>query len=155
MELFRMRREWYGSSMMSAAQLMRMLGAVIALIAVQVVPLPAQAHAGRVHGMHAHHASPHHHAAAVDADHDRATSAAQAAELRSTDQLPAGNSDTAHGCANGCCGSGMSCCGGTALIVAADQPLPTTRSSSLGLERSAAAGGIDPDALRKPPRSLA
>lgn len=143
--------------MMSAAQLLRMIGAVIVLIAVQIAPLPAQAHAGHGHHMHthmhAHHAaSVHHHAVMGETDQERHGS--QPTELRSADQQPAGESGLANGCVNGCCGSGVSCCGGTALVAATDQLLPSFRSYSFGLERSAATDGIDPDALRKPPRTL-
>jgi hypothetical protein len=143
--------------MMLAAKLMRMMTAAIALIAVQFMALPAQAHVGHGH-MHGHglHAHAHHHAAAVyqqagPADADRA---AQPAELRSADQQPMGASDTGNGCVGGCCGSGVSCCGGTVLAPVADQTPPSVRSSSIQLERDAITAGIDPDALRKPPRSL-
>jgi hypothetical protein len=138
--------------MVLAAQLMRMMAAAIVVIAVQFLSLPAQAHSGHVH---AHHGmAAHSHTAVTDDGQAQHVHAAQPAELRSADQELPNAAAVGSNCTTGCCGFGVSCCGGTALAVVLDQHPPSARSSSIGLERDAATRGIDPDALRKPPRSL-
>ena len=58
------------------------------------------------------------------------------------------------GCTGGCCGNGIGCCG--AAIAAACSSLPDFRDPQAPIPLvSHSSSGIDPDALRRPPRTLA
>jgi hypothetical protein len=58
------------------------------------------------------------------------------------------------GCTGGCCGNGIGCCG--AAIAAACSSLPDFRDPQAPIPLvSYSSSGIDPDALRRPPRTLA
>jgi hypothetical protein len=59
------------------------------------------------------------------------------------------------GCVNGCCGAGMGCCGGAALVTSPQCLRPAIHSHRLDFAGAVLASGIEPANLRKPPRPLA
>lgn len=163
--------------------LMRIVGAAFALIALQFAALPALAHAGHAHHMQgaahqgvSHHGMSHHsvhgqshgivhaHHAAVRGDipaNDTAATGtsgisvhADGQKLTAASQDGGATSDRCGGdCSVCCCGSGMGC--GAAAVLSSAGPLSLPeRSHDLGCEQAALGRGIDPDALRKPPRRL-
>lgn len=137
---------------------LRVLAVAVALIAAPWLVPAAQAHnamAGHVHVGHLH-ITPSHAAAAPAVDQASAPAAERNAlhELRiASSESPADPIDTG-GCAVGCCGPGVSC-GGSALVLAASAEMPPPLRALLpGFEQAATGAGVDPEALRKPPRSL-
>lgn len=133
-------------------QLATLLWAAAILIAAQFLPSVAQAHAGH------DHASPSVVAALSDHVADPAKSAeaeraAEPAELASVDSsiIPAAPSN---GCNGSCCGTGNACCGAVLLFSSAALPDVGVGQQPVGTASSAPLG-IDPDALRKPPKSFA
>ena len=147
--------------MMNVMVLKRQLAALIwaatVLIAAQFLPSVAHAHAGHDHASHSVAAA--HGVAAPLSDHvvDSAESAkAERAltELASVDSrtIPGAPSS---GCNGSCCGTGNACCGGAILLFSsATLPDVGVGQQPVGTA-STAPPGIDPDALRKPPKSFA
>lgn len=155
--------------------------AVVLIAAPWLVPaarahnaMPGHGHVGHVHVGHVHvasshvassyvasshiaadHVAPIHVAAAQSADEAGAPAAAGQAvhELRvASGESPADPIDTG-GCAVGCCGPGVSCCGAALAILApAGGMPPPLRALMLGFAQPATGAGVDPEALRKPPR---
>ena len=133
-------------------QLATLLWAAAVLIAAQFLASIAHAHAGH------DHVSPDVTAALSDhvadsAKSDEVKRAAVPAELASADSttipaIPSG------GCNGSCCGTGSACC--CAILVLSSAALPDVRvgQQPVGTAMSAPPG-IDPDALRKPPKSFA
>jgi hypothetical protein len=139
-----------------------MIWIAILVVASQMIAGRALAHAG-----HAHHP-----AGVVVAQHASIEVPASAAEqaAREPEHFPAAGPvavpvDSAAsrmdaagagcgGCAASCCGAGAGCCG-------AVLPAPSPASADLRTARRLACpaldrrGGVDPDALRKPPKLLA
>lgn len=140
---------------------LQVLAVAVALIAAPWLLPAAQAHnamAGHVHVGHVHVAPSHADAAPdVAADETSAPAAERGAvhELRvASGESPADPIDTG-GCAVGCCGPGVSCCGSALAIIAPPGGMPPPlRALMLGFASPAAVAGVDPEALRKPPRSL-
>jgi hypothetical protein len=133
-------------------QLATLLWAAAVLIAAQFLPSVAQAHAGH------DHASPSVVAALSDHVADPAKSAeakraAAPAELASVDfsTIPAAPSSDCNG---SCCGTGNACCGAILLFSSVSLPDVGAGQQPVGTA-SSAPPGIDPDALRKPPKSFA
>ncbi|MBR1249669.1 hypothetical protein JQ609_22405 [Bradyrhizobium sp. AUGA SZCCT0169] len=60
----------------------------------------------------------------------------------------------ADGCVDGCCGAGMGCCGGAALVAASQCLPPAVHSHRLDVTGAVLASGIEPASLRKPPRAF-
>jgi hypothetical protein len=86
----------------------------------------------------------------------RQAAAAEKAELTLTSSPRADNPAPAQtgGCTGGCCGNGIGCCG--AAIAAVCSSLPDFRDPQAPIPLvSHSSSGIDPDALRRPPRTLA
>jgi hypothetical protein len=140
---------------------LQVLAVAVALIAAPWLLPAAQAHgamAGHVHVGHVH-VAPGHAATAPAAPEASAPVAAAgqvaAHELRiATSESPADPIDTG-GCAVGCCGPGVSCCGAALAILAPSGGMPPPlRALMLGFALPSAVAGVDPEALRKPPRSL-
>lgn len=133
-------------------QLLTLLWAAAVLIAAQFLPSVAQAHAGHDHASHSV-------AVAVPdrlVDADKSAEAERAAaptELASVDSgtIPAAPSS---GCNGSCCGTGNACCGAILLFSSAALPDVGAGRQPVGTA-SSAPPGIDPDALRKPPKSFA
>jgi hypothetical protein len=133
-------------------QLATLLWAATVLAAAQFLPSIAQAHAGHDHASHSV-------AVALPdrpADTDKSAEAEQAAapaELASVDSnaTPAAPSG---GCNGSCCGTGNACCGAILLFSPAALPDVGVGRQPVGTA-SSAPPGIDPDALRKPPKSFA
>ena len=157
-------------SMMNAnPKLWQFICAVIVLIAVQFAPALARAHADQAHRLQGHvhvhhHAVPHgvhapvaHHLtkAAFTKDVFAETTASIAHELILTAGRPPGAAPIdADGCVDGCCGAGMGCCGGAALVAASQCLPPAVHSHRLDVTGAVLASGIEPASLRKPPRAL-
>ncbi len=133
-------------------QLSTLLRAAAVLIAAQFLSSVAQAHAGH------DYASPSVVAALSDhvADPAKSAEAKRAAaptELASVDSstIPAAPSS---GCNGSCCGTGNACCGAILLFSSVCLPDVGAGQQPVGTANSAPPG-IDPDALRKPPKSFA
>jgi hypothetical protein len=143
--------------------------AAIALIAVQFAPAMARAHTDQAHRhVHVHNAAFH---GTIAADAPAAHSSAEVAfakaaiaqriasvphQLMLTEGQTRGSTPIdSDGCVNGCCGTGMGCCGAAALAAAAQCLHPAVHSHRLDFIGAVLASGIEPASLRKPPRPLA
>jgi hypothetical protein len=123
-------------------------------------PAPAQAHVGRDHAVATH--TPHAETIASTSRHAENISAAVVSQIvtmaapeafTGAAKAPA---DEGNGtCPGGCCNGLGCCCGVGALWTAppAEFPDATFHSAVFSFAPSSAAG-IDPDALRRPPRTL-
>jgi hypothetical protein len=127
--------------------------AAIVLIAVQLAPSVALAHAGHSHDKGVVAAveppTPLDQAGSVQSGipHDQ--------ELRNADHVASGRIDAAGTCAGACCGNGMACCGAVLVTDQLGSPLPSLRSVRAMAPNAPDASGIEPQAPPKPPRSVA
>ena len=161
-------------SLMNAnPKLWQFICAVIVLIAVQFAPALSRAHTDQAHRLKAHvhvhhHAAPHgmiaadapmaRHFAKVSFTEATFTEASGSVphELFLTAGRPSGAAPVdSDGCVNGCCGAGMGCCGGAALVAGSQCLRPAIHSHRLDFAGAVLASGIEPANLRKPPRPLA
>ena len=143
--------------------------AAIVMIAVQFAPALARAHTDQAHRhVHVHNAAFH---GAIAADAPVAHSSAETAfaktafaesiaavphqRLLAVAQTPGAAPVDSDGCVNGCCGTGMGCCGAAALAAATQCLHPAVHSHRLDFIGAVLASGIEPASLRKPPRPLA
>jgi len=149
--------------MVTNMMLTRLLSAlsfvVTVLVTAQFLPNVAQAHGGHDHTLsRVALAAPDHDTGGVDRigapNSAKTKRAAEHTEIASAlfDTDPAAPSGSCNG---SCCGIGASCCGAAFLF------LPAAALPEIGIARqpvipaSSAPPGIDPDALCKPPKSLA
>ena len=137
------------------------LAAIVVLSAAWLMPSLASAHAG-----HSHHGAteatvaPSAKSATKPADTSPTTTpaarteSARAATMTSIDSVAIGGGD--NGCATHCCGAatGMTCCGAALTPEIAIGPA-LAGSQILLFERAKALLGQPPEALPKPPKSLA
>lgn len=147
----------------------QLICAAIVLIAVQFAPASARAHADQAHRhVHVHHTGLH---GMMVADAPMAHSVAKVAlagaaiaktiasiphkALLTAGQAPGSAPIDSDGCVNGCCGAGMGCCGGAALISSTHCLHPAVHSHRLDFVGAVLASGIEPASLRKPPRPIA
>jgi hypothetical protein len=166
-------------SLMNAnPKLWQFICAVIVLIAVQFAPALSRAHTDQAHRLKAHvhvhhHAAPHGMIAAdgpmarhfakvsfTEASFSEASFAEANGSVPYKLFLTAGRPSGAapvdsDGCVNGCCGAGMGCCGGAALVTGSQCLGPAIHSHRLDFAGAVLASGIEPANLRKPPRPLA
>lgn len=146
------------SPMLHRCRLAAMICAAIFVIAAQFFAGSALAHAGS-HG----HSTGAHSSAVQLSDHASTStfSTVQIAGLGQVDlslSTPEGGDmpvvPQSRGCSGACCGNGIGCCG--AVLAAASNPAPNDRPQqetvSLASDRHS---GIDPEALARPPRTLA
>lgn len=141
-------------------QLTALIWAAIFMIAAQFVASSASAHSGHSHD----HSMPSHSSSVTPLPHDsdaineaqliRSEKAEPSVSTSERVKLPAPSSKSG-GCTGGCCGNGISCCGG-AVLTSCSNCLPDFRTQteivSLAFEYRS---GIDPEPLRRPPRTLA
>jgi len=133
-----------------------LIWAAIFVIAAQFVAGSAFAHAGHSRGHVGPSQSSMVHATHKGTSISKMQAAAQEAELSLTSSPRADEPAPTQtgGCTGGCCGNGIGCCG--AAIAAAGSSLPDFRVQQapilLAFDSSS---GIDPEALRRPPRTLA
>jgi hypothetical protein len=139
-------------------RLAALIWAAIFSIAAQFVAGSASAHSGQSHD----HTADSHFSSAAPLPHDgNATEQEQLIRSEKTELsastpegavLPA--SPGSGGCIGGCCGNGIACCG--AVLASCSNCLPDFRTQteivSLAFEYRS---GIDPEPLRRPPRTLA
>lgn len=153
-----------------SGQLLRFLSIATVWVAVLFVPAIAEAHAGHAHGIqHQAHHSVSIHAAAVQAiaaenfavsEVSRNASLAVASRdaqfigqiFTESKNLLKSASDS-HGCVKGCCSDCMICC---SVVFTSGSPdlTPVMRSIRVRLVNLLRVRGIEPDALRKPPRNF-
>ena len=136
--------------MMLRQKVAGLIWAAILVVAVQLVPSLAFAHAG-----HEHHApdvtAP---ASSVQSPTDHATDAIAApAEMKAAPDLGSATAPSG-ACVGGCCGTGMGCCG--SVLIVSEQAFPPLDAgahlvASVFFERP----GIAPGGLKRPPRILA
>jgi hypothetical protein len=134
-------------------QLTALIWAAAVLVAAQFLPGVAQAHSGHDHASHSV-AVASSELSAEPAKPAEATRAAAVTELASADSdaMPAAPSG---GCNGSCCGTGAGCCG-AALLFSPSAALPKVGVARQPIgSASPIPPGIDPDALRKPPKSFA
>jgi hypothetical protein len=147
------------SPMPHRRRLAAMIWAAIFVIAAQFFASSALAHAGHSHG-HSTAAN----SSAVQLSHHASTSAFSTVQLAGLGRADLSMSapegpdmpvvPQSRGCTGGCCGNGLGCCG--AVLAVAPSPIPDkgpqreTVSHALDGE-----SGIDPEGLRRPPRTLA
>ena len=156
--------------MNSTGTLLRIVGAAILLIAVQLAPVAAEAHAGHGHGPAGHHLQGHAHPglshqgpdAAIAVGHSIAAGETAPAPLVTPAQPAAGDAgvfvqnapdappSVSDACVMGCCGY-TGCCGAALAVVSPSLP-PQACSLRVGFARAISAPGVDPRGLRKPPR---
>lgn len=135
-------------------QLASLIWTAVVVIAVQFVVGSALAHTGHLHDHSMHSPAPH---AVHQEQLSSETPFTEASEVRSLPYsehagLPA--SSQSGGCTGGCCGNGIGCCG--AVIAVSLNSLPSLRTQDARIPDALARGsGIDPDALIRPPRTLA
>jgi hypothetical protein len=153
--------------MTSTGTLLRIFGTAVVLIAIQFAPVAARAHAGHGHGpdghqLQAHHVHVHGTAAAtahaIASEHalaaDRAAPTEPAAQAAAAAQnIPGPSPSGSDACVKGCCGY-TGCCGAALVAVSPSLP-PKACPLRIGFARPASVRGVDPQGLRKPPRSLA
>jgi hypothetical protein len=143
--------------MMLTRLLSALICAATVLVTAQFLPNVAQAHGGHDHANSVAFTSPDHVTNSGLHGDDAAGSAktkraAEHTEVAPSDTIPATPSGT---CTGSCCGNGVACCGAAFLFP------PAVTLPDIGIARqpviTASLGptGIDPDALRKPPKSLA
>ena len=128
------------------------------IVAAQFLPSIAQAHAGHDHASYSVVAA----TGGATASSDQAIDSTELAEKKrevtpteftsvDSNTIPAGSSG---GCNGSCCGTGSACCG--AILQFLSVSLPDVRAGRQPVgSGSSAPPGINPDALRKPPKSLA
>ena len=130
----------------------RLLAAAMVLIAVCLMPSFAWAHGS--HGHPSVHAAAHQdHGAPKSAAPADWTVASQTVAIL-TALAPARSSESDFGCLMGCCGAGSTCCSGVMPVTATSSPPIRPQLRSILPRDLVAADGIDPDALRKPPRTF-
>ena len=129
--------------------------AVTVLVTAQLLPNAAQAHGGHDHAVavtspdHVTNTGLH----GVDATGSAKTQrAAEHTEVAPSDTIPATPSGA---CTGSCCGNGVACCGAAFLFPPAVALPDIDIGRQPAITASSAPSGIDPDALRKPPKSLA
>jgi hypothetical protein len=130
--------------------------AAVLAAAMLFAPTAAQAHAGVHHG---HHNQAHHAAAVAHEAVAPATATAEAVSSVRDQHVVASahtsdSADQTGKCTDGCCGSGLGCCGAAALASPASLPEIAHRGVPFSF-RLVVRTGIDPDGLKRPPRSLA
>jgi hypothetical protein len=128
-----------------------LIWAALLVLAIQLVPNAAFAHAGHDHsGVAPTSSSSIAHPQTSDAAQQPATEL----ELTAVDEQGEQGSTSSSGCIGGCCGSGMSCCG--AVLAFSTGGLPDDNGpADIVAPVSDRRAGIDPDALGRPPKSLA
>lgn len=133
-----------------------LIWAAIFVIAAQFVASSAFAHAGHSRDHLGVSQSSTIHAGHKGKSISKLQAAAEEAELsltwsqRADEPAPTQTS----GCTGGCCGNGIGCCG--AAMAAVSNSLPDFRVQQAPiLLNSHSNSGIDPEALRRPPRTLA
>jgi hypothetical protein len=134
-----------------------LIWAAIFLIAAQFVAGSAFAHSGHSHD----HLADSQSSAASAAHQGQAAPKLQVVEEENADlsvtSLEHGDppaSTRAGGCTGGCCGNGIGCCG--AVIAASFNSLPNFRAQQASIPlANHCSSGIDPEALRRPPRTIA
>ncbi|GJE25871.1 hypothetical protein [Methylobacterium organophilum] len=138
--------------------LARLLAAVIVMIAACLGVSAAQAHDGHVHQGHAHHppvpavASAPLAGSTLAAQETVTRAAPRFAEAALRDGREAGDDQP---CGGQCCSRGMTCCHSAltpGLLVTGPAPTPSAPVAAL---QQAQPPGLPPEALPKPPRSLA
>ena len=135
-------------------QLAAVIWAAIIIIAAQLLPSDAQAHAGHDHGPPA--------AAITSSDHivDQASSIdavnyPELTEIAFADKNSGAGSSGTRRCTGTCCGTGATCCG-TALLFGVSATLPDPGHARQSVSPAASVPpGTDAEALRKPPKSFA
>jgi hypothetical protein len=133
-----------------------LIWAAVLVIAAQFVAGSAWAHSG--HSLHhsaaAHSAGqlPHNGETASKAQHTASNTAEVSVSTVDRGEPPA--SPQSGGCTGGCCGHGVGCCG--AVLAASSSSLSNFPAPlqivSIGFEHGS---GLDPEALARPPRTLA
>jgi len=130
--------------------------AVFVIAAAQFAAGPAWAHSGHSHD---HSATAH---SAAQFSHDSKTVAKAQHTASETVDVSVSTKDRGErpaqpqsgGCTGGCCGYGVGCC--AAMLAASSSSLPNFPAHqqivSTGFERGS---GLDPEALARPPRTLA
>ncbi|MCC6776009.1 MAG: hypothetical protein IT537_05125 [Hyphomicrobiales bacterium] len=157
--------------MAAAQRLAALIWAAILLVAVQLVPSAVAAHPGHTHASHHAQAADvaAHQAPAAPSAGARSSGAevvSQAAQLDappphqttvavSAEQLRSDDPCSTSGCNGSCCGTCVGCCGAALLATPVPSWPGAARRSGLLLRRADLRAGIDPDALGKPPKSLA
>jgi hypothetical protein len=148
--------------------------AAIALIAVQFAPAMARAHTDQAHRHVPVHNAAFHGTIAADAPVAHSSAEAVFAKtpftktafaetiaavphqlLLTAGQTRGSTPIDSDGCVNGCCGTGIGCCGAAALAAATQCLHPAVHSHRLDFSGAVLASGIEPASLRKPPRPLA
>ena len=149
--------------MTSTGTLLRIIGAAILLIVVQFASVAAQAHVAHSHapdGYSLHEHGLHEPGAAAGVTHsiplpETTTPAAPAQSSARTEtvvQNAQGEVWSSNACMIGCCGTGMGCCGHAMATVSPNFP-PKACSLRTGFARLVSIREVDPQGLRKPPRS--
>lgn len=146
--------------MTSTGTLLRMIGAAILLIVVQFASVAANAHVAHGHAPQGHHQAHSHHAHGTAAGNAHSISSAETAAANRAVQAeaaaqntPGAPSSDADACVMGCCGY-TGCCGAALAAVSPSLP-PKACPLRIGFARLVSVRGVDPQGLRKPPRSLA
>jgi hypothetical protein len=143
--------------MRTSRGLASLIWAAVFVIAAQFVVDAAFAHPGHSHDASLSRPSAAHH----EVDRSKLAPVPQVVQEQnenlSVTSLQGGDASApaqSGGCTGGCCGKGIGCCG--AVITAALHPLPDLRAKDaripLIIQRSS---GIHPEALRRPPRTIA
>lgn len=160
-----------------SGQLLRILSAATVWVAVLFVPAVAEAHVGHVYGHSRsveargvpgaaiHTVAIHTVVAKTERAHEAVPKAAPAPVAGQIQRVSgpklfmAASRDLAttaadpNGCVDGCCGDGMICCG-AAFSAGIPDLTPVARSIRVRLTIPVHVRGIEPDALRKPPRAF-
>ena len=132
----------------------RLAGLIIAAIlgvALQLAPNAAFAHAGHHH----HHTSVQQSAAQTAQSDQAATAQVQRPEFVAVSSSQS-IGHASGGCVGCCCGAGLGCCCMTSALAGAVQELPPLDThAELVTFAVRPLGGVDPEALARPPKSLA
>ena len=152
-------------SMANRYRLAGLIWAAILAAALQFAPTAARAHAGHYH----HHAAVQQHDAASHTSGDEQRPVAvlpgtqeekSATPIKQPEFAAASTRQQADhdqvNCVGGCCGAGLGCCCASSALAGAVHELPPFEAHAelitFGVRRL---GGIDPEALARPPKSLA
>ena len=128
------------------------VAAAIVLTAGFAMPSLAIAHEGHAHHSHAAQAAP----ASPDVRAHSQAAAASATALTATRQSVTGAAAGVMQCGSNCCSgsAGMACCG-AALVPESFWILLPQASAQLAIPRAPPLPGLPPEALPKPPKSVA
>jgi hypothetical protein len=143
--------------MVSKRHLAALIRVAVVMIAIQMLPATALAHAGHTRTPDLISSTTHHHATGgathLNPAHENAEHTGAAAEIVAV-KLGANQAAVSGMCNAGCCASGFSCCAPAMLSETAAALSNGLSGSKVVRPRTSIRSGIEPETLPKPPKSF-